>query len=61
MHYAARAGMAKITTSIPLPLLVLNYSLDTTRTNLSISELAKFTNSFIYDEQYYLYLVKPAA
>lgn len=42
-------------------LLVLNYSLDTTRPNLSISELAKFTNSFIYDEQYYLYLVKPAA
>ncbi|NEP11711.1 MAG: hypothetical protein F6K14_16155 [Symploca sp. SIO2C1] len=38
-------------------LLILNYELDSSRDDLSISPLAKFTKSFVDDERYYLYLV----
>jgi len=39
-------------------LLILNYELDSSRADLSISPLAEFTNSFIHDEKYYLYKVR---
>jgi len=38
-------------------LLILNYKLDSSRADLSISPLAEFTNSFIHDEKYYLYIL----
>ncbi|WP_204103540.1 MULTISPECIES: hypothetical protein [Spirulina sp. CCY15215] len=38
-------------------LLILNYELDLFPEELSIEEIAKFTNSYIYNEKYYLYLV----
>ncbi|NET56394.1 MAG: hypothetical protein F6K47_09545 [Symploca sp. SIO2E6] len=41
-------------------LLILNYELDSSRVDLSISPLAQFTNSFIHDEKYYLYILKPS-
>jgi hypothetical protein len=39
-------------------LLILNYELNHSRNDLKISALAKFTNAFIHNEKYYLYLVK---
>jgi len=39
-------------------MLILNYKLDSSRADLSISPLAEFTNSFIHDEKYYLYITK---
>ncbi|NEP11713.1 MAG: hypothetical protein F6K14_16165 [Symploca sp. SIO2C1] len=39
-------------------LLILNYELDSSRADLSISPVAEFTNSFIHDEKYYLYILK---
>jgi hypothetical protein len=38
-------------------LLILNYELKNSSTDLSISPLAKFTKSLIFNEKYYLYLV----
>jgi len=38
-------------------LLILNTELEAPKQNLQISALAKFTNSFIGEERYYLYLV----
>ena len=38
-------------------LLILNHPLDTTRDDLRFSFLDKFTQAFIYNEKYYLYLV----
>jgi hypothetical protein len=40
-------------------LLILNEELKTSRADLSISPLSKFTNSFIFNEKYYLYKVSP--
>ncbi|HEY9637038.1 MAG TPA: hypothetical protein V6D14_26800 [Coleofasciculaceae cyanobacterium] len=40
-------------------LLVLNSELDTSRADLSVSPLSKFTKSLIFNEKYYLYLVSP--
>ena len=40
-------------------LLILNYKLDSSRPDLSISPVAQFTKSFIHDEKYYLYTVRP--
>lgn len=39
-------------------LLILNYQLDRSSTSLSIEPLGYFTNSFIYNENYYLYKIK---
>jgi len=39
-------------------LLVLSRELDTSRADIQVSPLSKFTKSFITDERYYLYLVK---
>lgn len=38
-------------------LLILNYELKESRADLSISPLAKFTKSLIFNEKYYLYIV----
>jgi hypothetical protein len=40
-------------------LLVLNYELNTSRADLNVSPLAKFTKGLIFNEKYYLYLVNP--
>jgi hypothetical protein len=42
-------------------LLVLNSELDTSRADLKVAPLSKFTKSLIFNEKYYLYLVSPAA
>lgn len=42
-------------------LLILNYELKDLRADLSISPLAKFTKSLIFNEKYYLYLVSSGA
>lgn len=39
-------------------LLILNYELDLFPEDLKIEAIAKFTNSYIYNEKYYLYLVR---
>ncbi|MGK7927795.1 MAG: hypothetical protein AB4290_21590 [Spirulina sp.] len=39
-------------------LLILNYELDLLPEDLQIEAIAKFTNSYIYNEKYYLYLVR---
>jgi hypothetical protein len=44
----------------PQILLILNYELDTANPDLNIAAIAHFTNSFMSDEKYYLYLVSPA-
>jgi hypothetical protein len=46
-----------IKTQEPEVLLILNSELKASRNDLKISFLAKFTNSFIHNEIYYLYLV----
>ena len=40
-------------------LLILNKELNTSRTDLSITFLSKFTKSLIFNEKYYLYQVSP--
>jgi hypothetical protein len=42
-------------------LLILNYELKNSRADLTISFLAKFTKSLIFNEKYYLYLVSSGA
>ncbi len=44
----------------PQILLILNYELDMANPDLNIAAIANFTNSFMSDEKYYLYLVSPA-
>jgi hypothetical protein len=44
----------------PQILLILNYELDAANPDLNIAAIANFTNSFMSDEKYYLYLVSPA-
>ncbi|MEM9543809.1 MAG: hypothetical protein AAGA60_30530, partial [Cyanobacteria bacterium P01_E01_bin.42] len=39
-------------------LLILNYELDLFPENLEIEAIEQFTNSYIYNEKYYLYLVR---
>jgi len=42
-------------------LFVSNYGLETSRSDLSITELAEFTNAILKSEQYHLYLIRRAS
>jgi hypothetical protein len=49
--------LSKLAESSPI-LLILNHPLETSFPTLNIQPLEKFTNSFIGNEQYYLYLIR---